>query len=120
MKLKIDKYIDTGNYDKERIAFKADIDCNLKFFVVHLTHIMESGGFYNKPKETFWFAPKEIKAGDWVVLYTKKGTASKKDNDSGSTSHFYYWDLEKPIFNNENDGIVLAEVETWETKWNKK
>ncbi len=120
MKLKIEHYIDRGNFINERIAFKAQSDCDLKFFVVHMTYLMDSGGFYNKPKHTFWFPPTEVKAGDWVVLYTKEGTYSSKINNDGGTSHFFYWGLSQPIFNSRKDGIVLAELETWQTKWIEK
>ena len=117
MKLKIEHYIDRGNFDKERIAFKAQSDCDLKFYVVHKTQLMDSGGFYNRPKYTFWFPPTNVKAGDWIVLYTKKGSYSSKTTAEGTTSHFFYWDLSQSIFNKKYDGIVLAELETWQTKW---
>lgn len=119
MRLSIDEYIDAGDLKNERIAFKVKSDCNLKFFAAHLSRKLPSGGFYNRPSETYWFTPQDVKAGDWIVLYTKNGTNSIKENESGSTTFFYYWGLESTIFNKPTDGIILAEIDTWDTKYNE-
>ncbi len=119
MKIQIHSYIDNGNIQSERIALRASADCNLKFYCIHLTYELSSGGFYNQPKETYWFPPQEIKAGDWIVIYTGSGTLSSKKNDDGSTSFFHYWGLSSAIFNKPEDTIVLAELNTWQTKNNK-
>lgn len=44
----------------------------------------------------FWFPNDTVKSGDTVVLYTKAGTAKKKDHSSGRTSHFYYFGKARP------------------------
>lgn len=117
MKLMISDIIEPGNYRKERIAFKVISDCDLKFFVVHYTNLVNEGTFSNKPKETFWFPPRKVKAGDWVVLYSNSGQDSSKINEDGKTSYFYYWGLKNPNFIKSTDGVVLAEVESWQVKW---
>ena len=119
MKIQIHSYIDKGNINKERIALKASSDCNLKFYCLHLTYEFPKGGFYNQPKYTYWFPPADVKAGDWIVLYTGPGIMSSKKNEDGTTSYFHYWGLKSPIFNKPEDAIVLAELNTWQAKNNK-
>ena len=119
MKIQINSYIDKGKIQSERIALKASADCNLKFYCLHLTYELSTGGFNNQPSKTYWFPPQEIKAGDWIVLYTGLGVSSTKKNEDGSTSYFHYWGLSNPIFNKPEDTIVLAELNTWQTKNNK-
>lgn len=117
MKIKIQSYGDSGALAEERIGFNVIADCDLQFFAVHYTHLTEKGGFFNRPKNTFWFAPQSVKAGDKIVLYTKSGVNSIKKENDGTTIYFYYWGLSNSILNKEKDGIVLAEMSDWQTKW---
>ena len=119
MKIDINSYIDKGIIKSERIALRATEDCNLKFYCIHITYELNSGEFFNQPYKTYWFPPQEIKAGDWIVIYTCAGNFSTKKNEDGSTSYFYYWGLTNAIFNKPEDTIVLAELNTWQTKNNK-
>jgi hypothetical protein len=119
MKIEINSFIDKGIIKSERIALKATEDCNLKFYSIHLTYELSSGGFFNQPYKTYWFPPLEIKAGDWIVIYSGTGTLSTKKNEDGSTSYFHYWGLATAIFNKPEDSIVLAELNTWQMKNNK-
>ena len=110
MKLEIRSFGDSGNYTDERIGFLARQACNLKFYAVYHTSKTEIG-FYNRPKHVFWFYPKDVKAGDEVVLYTKKGMDSSMQKD-GHTVHFIYWGLDESILG-EKDCIVLSEINDW-------
>lgn len=118
MKIQIHSFIDKGKIQTERIALRASADCNLKFYCLHITFEISSGGFFNQPKHTYWFPPVEIKANDWIVIYAGQGTQSNKKNEDGSSSYFYYWGLNSAIFNKPEDTIVLAEVNTWQMKNN--
>ena len=63
-------------------------------------------------KQPFWFPDKLVKKGDLVVLYTKKGSDSFKENTDGSISYFYYRNLSSPILV-ENYFALLIEANTW-------
>ena len=116
MKIQIKSYGDSGKLSDERIGFEVLADCDLKFYAVHNTYL-SGNGFYNRPKNTYWFGPLTVKAGDKVVLYTKNGTDSIKKETDGTTIYFFYWGLTNSILNKEKDGIVLAEMTGWQTKW---
>jgi len=63
-------------------------------------------------KDVYWFPPKKVKSGDWVVLYTKVGPTSEKVTENGPTSHFFYWGKLKPMWG--SGAIpVLVETPTW-------
>ena len=119
MKIQIHSYIDTGKIQLERIALKVISDCNLKFYCLHQSDALDGGGFFHLPKHSYWFTPQEVKAGDWVVLYTNSGINSTKKNEDGSTSYFYYWGLDNVFFKNPTDIIVLAEIDSWQMKKNE-
>ena len=104
---------DKGDINNERIGFKVLKDCELKYFLVYDTYLT-SGGFANKSNNVFWFLPQEAKAGDKIVLYTKGGISSISKNNDGSTTYFFYWGLNTPIFKAESDRVVLVSIKSWE------
>lgn len=110
---------DKGDLLNERIGLKATKDCELKFYQLFRTEFLESGGFFNKSNAVFWFAPKTIKAGDKVVVYTKTGIDKTENKPDGSTVYFMYWGLTDSIFKDKNKGIVLAEMTNWKTSKDK-
>lgn len=112
MAIKITSIGNKNQLSEERIGFEAKSKCNLKNFFVFSTSFIETG-FYNRSNNTYWFAPRELNAGDKVVLYTKSGTDSSKENDDGSKIYFYYWGLSETIYTDSKHGVVLGNVDNW-------
>lgn len=106
MELKISSIADKGDLSNERIGLKVLKDCNLTSFIIFKTR-KTNGGFLNKSKNSYWFLPNQVEEGDKVVLYSKKGKNSIKENEDGSSTYFFYWGLTNSIFNEEVDKIVL-------------
>lgn len=113
MALKINSIGDKGIHADERIGFTVLSSCDIKKYMVFRTRFTESG-FYNISKNAYWFTPREVNAGDRVVLYTKKGNSSVKDNSDGSKTYFFYWGLDEPIFTDAVNGVVLVDINNWE------
>lgn len=112
MEIKISSIGDKGNLTNERIGFVALKNCQLKYYVVFKTNKTQNG-FENKSDASFWFLPQEVKENDQIVLYTKKGQNSVIENSNGTKTFFFFWGLNKPIFENENNKIVLINATTW-------
>lgn len=112
MELKITSIGDKGKLVNERIGFKVLKDCQLKYYLLTKTKKTENG-FANRGDAFFWFLPQEVKTNDKVVIYTKYGKNAVKVNNDGTTTYFYYWGLNEPIFNSETDRVVLANINTW-------
>lgn len=110
MKIEFTSFGDAGNILEERTGFRVLEACDLKFFAVYHTRKTEKG-FYNRPKHVFWFYPKNVDAGDEVVLYTKTGADNVVEKD-GHKIHFIYWGLGDPILQN-GDCVVLSEIKDW-------
>ncbi|MES2727772.1 MAG: hypothetical protein V4643_11760 [Bacteroidota bacterium] len=117
MKLKISGIGDRGILTEERIGFEVIKDCELKYYQIFRTGFNE-GGFYNRAKSAFWFAPKNVKAGDKVIVYTRIGTNSFKVNPDGTTIYWFYWGLNEPIFTDTKQAVVLVEINDWELSKN--
>ena len=103
---------DKGRLSDERVGFSVFSPTDTKHYLVFSTHKTVEG-FYNRSENVFWFPPQDVTAGDHVVLYTKQGQDSAKENVDGSTTYFYYWGLGEPIFVTDESIIVLAQLDTW-------
>lgn len=114
MEVKISSIADKGDLANERIGFKVLKDCQLKYFIVFKTSKTKNG-FANIGDNAFWFIPNEVKAGDKVVLYSKKGNDSIINNKDGTKTYFFYWKLSSPIFNSENDKVVLINAKSYKS-----
>lgn len=103
---------DKGLLSDERIGFRVSSPSNAKNYLVFSTE-KTGRGFHHLSKNVFWFPPQEITARDQIVLYTKSGQDSIKQNSDGSKTYFYYWGLDKAIFKFDESIVVLAQLNTW-------
>jgi hypothetical protein len=119
MELKISGISDRGVLKDERIGLNVIKDCELKFYQLFRTSFGSSGGFFSRAKSAYWFTPKKVKAGDKIIIYSKVGTDNSKLNQDGTTTYWYYWGLDEPIFTDDLHGIVLVEINNWELSRDK-
>jgi hypothetical protein len=118
MKIEIKKIIDKGVKDKERLWLKVLEDCDLTYYIVFNTVYSSPNSISTFPKDTYWFKPKKVKAGDSVILYTRKGNPSIKENADKSNNHFLFWNLYKTLWNDKDDCAVVFEINSWGTTEN--
>ncbi|MEW5697684.1 hypothetical protein [Pseudomonas synxantha] len=114
MKLEILSFAEAGNYQKERLVLKATDDIDIGKYVVMRSKRGKSGGPVSGSKSAYWLPDLIVKSGDLVVIYSKKGKASKKTLESGQVVHFYYWHLSSAIWgSNTENTAVLLNVREW-------
>lgn len=116
MNVKIKAIRDSGSANEERLVLQVLRDDDIGYYVVFDTTFTKDGSVSNKVRHTYWFPDKRVRSGDIVVLYTKPGIRSEKENRDGSNSHFFYWGLDKAIWNKEGDCAVLLQVGDWSAK----
>lgn len=115
MKMEIIKIIDRGAAKKERLYLRVLADCDLTYFVVFDTIYLSQNSISSFQKHAYWFEPKKVKSGDYIILYTSIGKSSETKNNDGSTNHFLYWGLDYTLWNKEGDCAVLFELSSWQT-----
>ena len=118
MELEIHSVSDKGDLQKERLWLQVSADiANLMYFAVCDTTYTDSGAVSNELRHIYWLPPNcSAKTGDWICLYTKNGTNSKSANDKGSTTHTFYWNLDRTVWNKGKDQAIVFKFATWTTK----
>lgn len=113
MRIEIRYIKDSGNLKKERVVLKILSSDNVGNYLLADTTQLDDGSVTNVLNHVFWIPDQEVNQGDTVVIYSKKGQESKKVNKSGKTSYFFYWGLERAIWNDVNDSAILIQINQW-------
>jgi hypothetical protein len=114
MKLKIDLVHAHGDVNEERVLLTASDSCNLTNYLIMDTTYVGEGRISNVHRHVLWLPPTEVKKGERVAIYSKKGTYSKATHD-GIVWHKIYWNSGSAIWNNTGDAAVLMNVTDWKT-----
>ena len=114
MKIEINGVIGDDQLETERLIFKVLEDDNLANHAVLDSQSSLFGRIPKKDRHVFWFPSREVKAGDTVILYTKRGKPGFMDKDE--TRHVFYWNLDNGIWTSKNDSAILVCVTSWGIK----
>jgi len=134
MSLQIVGIFDRGVANQERLYLRVLANTNLHFFVVLDTVYIptqpvlpflpppplappwgQPQQISRLPRHTYWFATREVKAGDHIILYTGPGAETQSRNADGTTNHFLRWGLRETIWNSPESCAVLMEISMWQT-----
>jgi hypothetical protein len=112
MSLQLSSVQDKGNLDKERIVLTADADCDIGFYAFFRCTANDKGRpLSGAVPNVYWFMNKDVKKGDLIVLYSKRGTRSEKEIGEGHKSHFFYWGMTTSLW---TKGVIPVLVKTSE------
>lgn len=114
MNLSVKHVRDKGNPDKERLVLDVEVSDELGRYLVLATTRLQGGSVSAQHHGAFWFPDGGVEAGDIVVLYTKRGSTNRRKNDDGSTSHFFYWGLDKSVWNTTRAAAAILLCSRWD------
>ncbi|HEY5073414.1 MAG TPA: hypothetical protein VII34_01875 [Pyrinomonadaceae bacterium] len=115
MKLALKMIYGVGDLERERIVLTALDNCDIGTSAIFVarrgttSQTVEGGSI----PHCFWWPDKRVKEGDLIVLYTKTGAPSVKENPSGLTSHFFYWDLNEPVWKPDKVAVLVEIGRQW-------
>src|SRR2546430_16625834 len=115
MRLQIIQIAERGVPNLERLYLRVLADTNLVNYAVLATTYLNPSSISNQPRHTYWFAPQPVRAGDNVILYSGSGIQQSAITPSGSSNHFYYWNLPKTAWGQTGECAVLFELNEWQT-----
>jgi len=115
MDLVISSFVSMGDVLKERLVLKATDDVDIGGYSVFAAAESSKGdGVQSGKVNAYWFPDLDVKKDDLIVLYTKKGSRSKKELAGNRTAWFFYWGCEEAIWKGKiKRRAVLVEVLNW-------
>lgn len=116
MNLEIDKFMDAGLLDTERVILKVVSNDDLGQYALFKTKRTDEKSVDSMITTAYWFPNQEIKKGDIVVVYTKAGIDNSQKNESGSMTHFQYWGKTAPLWKSADDSLVVLKTLSWRFK----
>jgi hypothetical protein len=78
------------------------------------TTYLNNGKVSNKLRHTFWFPDKDVKKDQLVSVWTKPGTDTTSETDSGTKIHRFFWGLNRAVWNDTGDCAILFALTTWQ------
>ena len=114
MRLELRSIISPGDLKNERLTFRALSDLDVGDFLIAQSDFID-GGPTTHFDHTYWFPYKPIEKGDLVVVYTKVGVNRERVLEKGHTAHFFYWDLNKTIWDEVGKGALVLHAPTWQS-----
>lgn len=115
-KIKINKIKKEGGVKKEYVLLQATEDVNIGNYAIMDNTFDEDGRLSNIHPHFFHFPSKNVKKGDYIVLFTGNGKPYTGELE-GKPLHYYYWGSNAPIWNDdETDWGVLLYVATIDKK----
>ena len=115
MKVRIQYVADRGDLDRERLVLRVHRDVDIGDFMLVRTGF-EDDEVTTEVSNAFWFPYKRLRTGDLVVVYSKAGRDREKRLDGGGKAHFFYWDQNSPLWNDEHVAPVLLYAPQWASK----
>ena len=116
MKLEIKYVKDPGNIENERVVLVVVQPTDIGRYIIADSTYLSNGNVSNLLRHVFWLPDQLVTVGDFIVVYTKDGNNSSKINKEGTRSFFFYWGLDKTIWNKDGDTAVIFEINDWNMK----
>ena len=112
MRLRCRGVAERGHPD-ERLVFSVHQDADVGDYVVMRTG-HDGEDVTTDVKNAFWFPYGLAKAGDLVVLYSRRGRTNKVDHTERSV-HFYYWGQDESLWESDQAVPVLLFAPEWDS-----
>ncbi|MBF0450086.1 MAG: hypothetical protein HQK75_05245 [Candidatus Magnetomorum sp.] len=115
MKVRIENISDFNNLDKECVVLVASEDTNIGGYLIFCVTI-DGKHLDNKVKNVFWFPDKKVKAGDYIVLFSKAGADREKQLKKGGKAYHFFWGNDSSVWDNNQKAAVLLHADEWKTQ----
>lgn len=101
---------DAGVPNKELIAIFVEEDCNLGNYCVLIGHQHMDGTATPIQDHMFWFGKAQVRAGDWIFIYTAPGKSRIEKIDEDSNVISVHWNKDKTVFQNRTLIPILCKL----------
>lgn len=110
--LKIYPVADRGVPNRERIAVYVNEATNMGQYGIMVGYSTADNFAVPYQDNLFWFGDGIVNSGDWILLYTGRGTAKTEDWEAtGGKVYSIHWGRSTTIFANTNIVPILFRVD---------
>lgn len=112
LELKLHSVINRGIPNQERVAIYIEENTNMGQYGVMIGHASVNNTALPYQDNLFWFGDGGVNKGDWIFLYTGKGTPKTDVLETG-TGNIYsvHWGRESTIFANSSIIPILFRLD---------
>jgi len=112
LELKLLPVADRGVPNRERIAIYVKETINMGQYGVMIGHAVVDRTAIPYQDNLFWFGGGIVNKGDWILLYTGKGTPrTDKGEVTGGKIYSVHWGRESTMFVNTNVVPILFRID---------
>lgn len=115
MRVQIRYVAEQGDLDRERLVMRVRQDVDIGDFML-VRAGFEDDEVTTDVSNAFWFPYRRLRAGDLVVVYSKRGSDKQKRLDDGHKAHFFYWGQDSALWGDEHVAPVLLYAPQWASK----
>jgi hypothetical protein len=114
MDLNIHSIQNHGDQTKEFIDLVASVDCEIGDYQLADTTYTAENVVSNKLRHVYWLPNKNIKAGEYVRVFTGAGTPDTVKSSNGTVIHKLFWGLREGVWNDKGDSALLMKITQWQ------
>jgi hypothetical protein len=105
---------DQGDHEMEHVLLKAKSDCSIGQYLLTDGRHADETQAPNRVRQAYWFPAAEIKAGEYISLWTKRGKNTTDAMIDGTAIHRYYWNLPESLWKAAGECALLFHLRTWQ------
>lgn len=96
--------------NKECVVIRVVEDTNMWRYVLFPSGPTPQEAPNNTNRMSFFFGSLNVKAGDYVIVYTGMGENRSFKNKTGSTTHELYWGLDTSLWTREENYVLVCNI----------
>lgn len=104
-----------GDLSLERVVFQVLQDCDLGYYMIAVTRVLQDGEISATLRNVKWLPDKKLSSGDMVVIYSGVGINSEDVDDNGVKTHKVYWGRSEALNEANKECVVCFQLKNWKT-----
>ncbi|WP_204126618.1 hypothetical protein [Pseudomonas ogarae] len=112
MDLKVIRVVEQGDAENEFVVVRALKACDLKGYMILDETYNDDGSTSNKQRHVFTFPSWRVEEGEYIFISTKAGANRKGKTTEGTPTSYFYWGLNRSVWNEEGDKVHLIKIES--------
>lgn len=110
MNFKVISVYNEGDPEMEHVLLRAGAACSIGTYLLANGGAGEDSEDTDRDRQSYWFPNTELKAGEFVSLWTKSGKNAVGEMDDGTPIYRFYWNLAKPVWSDSGINVLLFDL----------